>query len=606
MAATNVQAFSGDIDIAGAITSNVEFGGSKFTHPDSHTTVFTGKSTGTDNEIGVFNVGSLDANNTFIDVRVVGTSGLAGNQMHYRVYIRPDSATNAFINTFERDNGGVLPVVYRTNAGNITSGVVRIGYEGSKDQYVKWYVEVSKRYADDGEFQVTNTGSAVDGTSLVQVTPIPATRLNSNLAVNADTLFVDSTNSKVGIGTTTPYTNLHIKRSDAPSGTITADDYYLLLGQNENGVGKEWRIGFGYNVDTTNVPPAYIGYHEEYNSSSTYGDLVFGARTNATGSTQATEHMRITHDGNVGIGTDNPNQLLTIKGGNMHIINESETIEPRAIAFYEEDGETQIGFLGPGSSSDNNMYLWGRTGHDTLIGAGNSERIRVKSNGLVGINYNNPQYTLDVQGDTRLQTCVIHSFGSGANRFTRFTNPEDDDQVYFQFRNQQSILNRTISAYVQAYIQDSSDDRLKVNEKHVTDGLDVIKRLKPQKYDKCYDLPENLNSNAETWIDRHEVGFMAQDIYYQVPELKHIVTPGDGANPAEHITIGDDPQQDPDYSSWGNVAASIRYTEIIPYNTAAIQDLSKLRDSDLDRITVLESKVSNLLVRVQTLESGVP
>jgi len=139
--------------------------------------------------------------------------------------------------------------------------------------------------------------------------------IQSNLEVGTASLFVDTTTGNVGVGTTNPYTNLHIKRSDAPSGTITADDYYLLLGQNENGVGKEWRIGFGYNISTTNVPPAYIGYHEEYNSSSTYGDLVFGARTSATGSTQATEHMRITHDGNVGIGVVTPAAKLHVNGG---------------------------------------------------------------------------------------------------------------------------------------------------------------------------------------------------------------------------------------------------------------------------------------------------
>jgi hypothetical protein len=157
-------------------------------------------------------------------------------------------------------------------------------------------------------------------------------------------------------------------------------------------------------------------------------------------------------------------------------------------------------------------------------------------------------------------------------------------------------------------MQDYSDDRLKVNERYLTDGLDVIKRLKPQVYDKRPDLVENLERdghNVES-IERKEVGFIAQDLYYEVPELKHIVDVGGGVIPAEHITIGDDPTVDPDYSSWGNVAAGVRYTEIIPYNTAAIQDLSNLRDLDVDRITVLESQVSNLLVRVQTLESGTP
>jgi hypothetical protein len=200
----------------------------------------------------------------------------------------------------------------------------------------------------------------------------------------------------------------------------------------------------------------------------------------------------------------------------------------------------------------------------------------------------------------------IQSTGSGSNKVTRLLMTEDDDITYFQFRNQQSILSREITAQCQGYFEHSSDDRLKVNERYLTDGLDVIKRLKPQVYDKRPDLVENLERDGydtET-IERKEVGFVAQDLYYQVPELRHIVTVGGGVTPASNVVIGDDPTVDPDYSSWGNVAASIHYTEVIPYNTAAIQELSNLRDSDVDRITVLESQVSDLLTRVQTLESG--
>ena len=200
----------------------------------------------------------------------------------------------------------------------------------------------------------------------------------------------------------------------------------------------------------------------------------------------------------------------------------------------------------------------------------------------------------------------VTSGGSGANKVTRLLMTEDDDITYFQFRNQQSILNREITAHCQGYFEHSSDDRLKVNERYLTDGLDVIKRLKPQVYDKRPDLVENMIEQGydSTSVERKEVGFIAQDIYYQVPELRHIVSVGGGTVPDSNVVISDDPTVDPDYSSWSNVAAGIHYTEVIPYNTAAIQELSNLRDSDVDRITVLESQVSDLLTRVQTLETG--
>tara|TARA_Y100000389_G_scaffold99369_1_gene96112 strand:+ start:372 stop:1487 length:1116 start_codon:yes stop_codon:yes gene_type:complete len=113
---------------------------------------------------------------------------------------------------------------------------------------------------------------------------------------------------------------LHLGSDTAPSGgraksgNMTASDYYLLLGRAEHGVAKEWRIGFGYNISATNVPPSYIGYRERVNSSGTYGDLVFGGRSSNNGTTQATERMRITYDGCVGIRNTTPDCPLHVSG----------------------------------------------------------------------------------------------------------------------------------------------------------------------------------------------------------------------------------------------------------------------------------------------------
>ena len=233
------------------------------------------------------------------------------------------------------------------------------------------------------------------------------------------------------------------------------------------------------------------------------------------------------------------------------------------------------------------------------------------SSGLIGANLSGrANHAQDADGANRAIVLAnyvyVTSGGSGANKVTRLLMTEDDDITYFQFRNQQSILNREITAHCQGYFEHSSDDRLKVNERYLTDGLDVIKRLKPQVYDKRPDLVENMIEQGydSTSVERKEVGCIAQDIYYQVPELRHIVSVGGGTVPDSNVVISDDPTVDPDYSSWSNVAAGIHYTEVIPYNTAAIQELSNLRDSDVDRITVLESQVSDLLTRVQTLETG--
>jgi hypothetical protein len=239
MAQTNVQAFSGDVEI----TSNLAVSGSKFTYDNTNTTVFTGTSTGGANEIGVWNVANNSADNTFIDVWVIGTSGNYGGQMHYRVYNRPDAGGSTIIKTFERDNGSIAPVVYRTNADDMRNGVIRIGYENSYSQFITWRVKVTTRYMTQGVFQVTNTGSAVDGTGLVQVTPAPATELTSNLMVGGSDLFVDTVNSMVGIGTTNPETTLDIVSTTTLTNTPVTG---LLLQSTTSGTATD---GFGTKME---------------------------------------------------------------------------------------------------------------------------------------------------------------------------------------------------------------------------------------------------------------------------------------------------------------------------------------------------------------------
>jgi hypothetical protein len=662
MAQTNVQAFSGDVEIS----SNLSVSGSKFTYDNTNTTVFTGTSFGSANEIGVWNVANSTADNTFIDVWVKSTVGNLGNEMHYQVYNRPDGGTSTAINSFERNNGNIAPVVYRTNATDMRGGVIRIGYGGANSQFITWRVEVTTRSQTQGDFQVTNTGSAVDGTGLVQVTPAPATELNSNLAIGGSQLFVDTVGGNVGIGVTNPDFKLTVLETTTATDSVI---YPLAVRALSSGtVANGFGVGIRFQAERTDTDDFqyFAGGIKVYGANGLPGandqwNMGFTVRNNDTSVTPLT----LAHTDRVGIGTDDPDGTLHVKANNrVHItaetvpaftgleatsqgraqlvlssrysdmviassyinnvhgstlsfaaVNPSNTAEYRKFVINQGNWGSRMGFLDFGISAttaDPNPHN-GINATDTVLTLdGNNKR--------VGIRNENPTYTLDVDGNARLgggttigggsylDGVYFDTFGESANKVCYFRASDDDDTVYYRFRNYQTTLNREIGGAIQGYLQEYSDDRLKINERYLTDGLDVIKRLKPQVYDKRPDLVENLERDGYDVesIERKEVGFIAQDIYYEVPELKHIIDVGGGVTPAEHITIGDDPTEDPDYSSWGNVAAGVRYTEIIPYNTAAIQDLSNLRDLDVDRITVLESQVSNLLVRVQTLESGTP
>lgn len=69
-----------------------------------------------------------------------------------------------------------------------------------------------------------------------------------------------------------------------------------------------------------------------------------------------------------------------------------------------------------------------------------------------------------------------------------------------------------------------------------------------------------------------ESGLIAQEIYYDAPELRHLVNSPSNVDP--YIATSLDPKVDPDYSSWGSNIAGVNYVGLIPYLIKGIQELS--------------------------------
>ena len=76
------------------------------------------------------------------------------------------------------------------------------------------------------------------------------------------------------------------------------------------------------------------------------------------------------------------------------------------------------------------------------------------------------------------------------------------------------------------------------------------------------------NNDPTTWYK--ESGLIAQEIYHDAPELRHLVHRGrpeldeeSNSTPLPGIQTSIDPQQDPDYSSWGKDPATVKYIGLI-------------------------------------------
>ena len=133
----------------------------------------------------------------------------------------------------------------------------------------------------------------------------------------------------------------------------------------------------------------------------------------------------------------------------------------------------------------------------------------------------------------------------------------------------------------------SSDDRLKENEELIENACETLSKLRPQLYDK---KPDMENDGPTTW--HKESGLIAQEIYYDAPELRHLVHKGkpdldeEGNEiPLPEIPTSIDPKQDPDYSSWGKESASVNYIGLIAYLVKANNELH-------ERVKALESVLS--------------
>ena len=121
-----------------------------------------------------------------------------------------------------------------------------------------------------------------------------------------------------------------------------------------------------------------------------------------------------------------------------------------------------------------------------------------------------------------------------------------------------------------------------------------IKQLRPQLYDKKPDID---NDDPTAWYK--ESGIIAQGIYYDAPELKQLVHRGsheldDEGNIIQlpEIPTSIDPQQDPDYPSWGEDPASIRTVFMIFESQTFKLSVSNPKSKQVAYLSVL-SQISN-------------
>ncbi len=214
-------------------------------------------------------------------------------------------------------------------------------------------------------------------------------------------IFFPSSGGNVGIGTTSPREKLDING-------------YMILGSQTNNIVKSSYI-IGSQFNNVDEPEGYYligGWADADNnvvsiggSSSGYNasNLIRFYTASNTSSKTGTERMRITKDGNIGIGTTNPSEKLEVAGG-VKITGKNQTNSisgfanvlqlnaaygHAAITYNSgQPGELMFGFHNNGNfywgcvaNSNYPMYLNGSTGDLGITGKLTSDEVEVKLGG---------------------------------------------------------------------------------------------------------------------------------------------------------------------------------------------------------------------------------
>ena len=280
--------------------------------------------------------------------------------------------------------------------------------------------------------QLLDVNGAINCTSFLVNGTAVATGTGSVWGVSGSIAYYTSGN--VGISTTAAITNLHVRVPTYSSPVFIVD----AGGQGTDttpprGIGKpligvgaySWSnvssgdyygIGFGYNANNgaTIVYPAEIGFLTQTTAGGTFGDLVFSTRPTTTGTTIASERMRITSGGLIGIGTTNPNTYLCV-GPNGGV---NQTTQIPGISMTSVSGQNMHYSVGQGTAGTNNVFLkWGynataSSGFGSVsCYAGNNPLVLQEGGGNVGIGTVSPAYKLVVQTATSSYG-IVHTDGT--------------------------------------------------------------------------------------------------------------------------------------------------------------------------------------------------
>ena len=216
----------------------------------------------------------------------------------------------------------------------------------------------------------------------------------TGLTVDTDTLYVDSTNNRVGIGTTSPAESIHTAGNIRLGDSAPAELYTNS---------SELRFGVDKNNDN--------------------------GTSNITFYVDNSEKVRIDSSGKVGIGTTSPSEKLEIQEGSISIKSSTISQETPFYFMRDDSGQTadyvaSIGMQAASSSDWRGVITFNAKSGSAYNNTTIAERMRIDSSGNVGIgttaimqDFGGGRTTLALKGagSTDYSTLQLGNYGTSSN-----------------------------------------------------------------------------------------------------------------------------------------------------------------------------------------------
>ena len=180
-------------------------------------------------------------------------------------------------------------------------------------------------------------------------------------------------------------------------------------------------------------------------------------------------------------------------------------------------------------------------------------------NNRIGVKNGSPKYEIDISGTLNTDNIYVTDLSCNGIDVSGIVS----DVSFIENVGMEKNLTVLGSITTTEGIQHTSDDRYKHNEKMIMNGLEVIRQLQPQTYDKTKTFKDIDYQGVVNEPHIKEAGLIAQELI-AINDLSFAVIEGDNTNPYY-----------------------VRYDNVFIYGLAGIKELDT-------KVTNLSAKVSNI------------